>query len=125
MDRRIEQFRKSTICYGRAFKFHSKMVSLSLTINMSGSGRIDTIKLFKTTQKAYHDIGILPPKSNQNRSVINSKNWFIIFSHAQFFITSAAYLMFEANSIIEFEMVSFTCSSILASFTLCRSYFGK
>lgn len=73
------------------------------------------VKLFKLTQKTYKDIGIHPPESNENRSQINSKNWLFTFYQAQFLYSSAAYAMFEANSIIEYEMASFTCFAVVAA----------
>lgn len=80
------------------------------------AGGVGTIKLFKFTQKTYEVIGAPLPKSNQNRScIINSKKCFYLLSLAQFFISSAAYLLFEANSMIEYGMVFFTCLTVIVA----------
>lgn len=75
----------------------------------------DKIKLFKFIQKTYRQIGIDPPKSDQNRSPLNSKNCFFLIFHAECFITTAAYLCFEANSMIEYGMAFYVCVSISLS----------
>lgn len=82
---------------------------------MTDNGGGTTIQLFKFTQNTYRDIGIFPSESNRNHSAINSKNWFFIICHAEFLISSAAYLWYEANSWIDYEMASFTCTSVVIS----------
>lgn len=89
------------------------------------SGYSDRMKLFQFTQETYRDIGIFPPKPNQNRCLAILKKWFFIFCHVQYFIPSAAFLWFEANSMIEYEMASFTCTTIAASFILYLILFWK
>lgn len=75
-------------------------------------GAGDTIKLFRFIQKTYQAIGVFPPKSNQNRSPINFKDWFFIFCEVLFFISTAAHLFFEANnSMIEYGLIFFTCTT--------------
>lgn len=82
---------------------------------MTGGG---TIELFSFIQKVYQDIGIFPPKSNQSpKSHINLKNWFILFCLVQFFISTAAFL-FHANSMIEYGMVFFACTTTVLSITV-------
>lgn len=98
------------------------MVSLSLAINMAGGG---AIKLFKFTQKAYQGIGIYPPESNQSRSRINAKNYFFLVCQAQYFITTAAYLLFEANSMIEYGMTFFTCTTVITVIALYTILLGR
>lgn len=76
------------------------------------------IKLFRFVQKVYQNIGIFPLKSNQSRRrrfSINLRKWLLIFCHAQLFITSAAYLLLEANSNIEYGMTFFICSTVALS----------
>lgn len=91
-------------------------VSLSLTITMASAGR--TIKLFKFIQKSCQDIGIYPPESNRNRCPINWRNWLILFCHAEFCTLSAAHLLFETNSMIEYGIISHVCTSGLLTSTL-------
>lgn len=90
----------------------SNWVSLSLAINMAGN---DKIKFFQFIQKIYQEIGIHPRRSNQKRNAINWKKWLNLFCLAQFFITSAAYLLFDAKSMIEYGMAFFTCATVVAS----------
>lgn len=82
---------------------------------MAGTVRIG---LFKFIQKAYQEIGISPSDANQNRKFINSKKWFIPFGLVQFFISSAAYLMIKANSMIEYGMAFYSCMTVLFYFTI-------
>lgn len=96
--------------YLDAIDFNS--VSLPQTISMAGANRI---KLFKFIQKANREIGIHPSHSNQISRRINSKVWFIILCHADFFISSAANLVFEANSMIEYGIACYTCSTAVFS----------
>lgn len=74
------------------------------------------IHLFKFTQKAYQDIGIIPFQTNQKRSFVNSKNLFFLYLFAVSIASSAAYLLFEACSIIEYGMVFFTCTTVVLIF---------
>lgn len=90
----------------------SNSVSLSLILNMAGG---DRIKLFKFIQKSYQEIGIHSSHSDQNCRSINLKVWFILLCHAHFFISSAANLVFEANSMIEYGMACYTCSTTVFS----------
>lgn len=77
-----------------------------------GSGRI---KLFKFIQKSYEHNGIFPSESNENRGPINSRNTLDLFCHAQFFISSAAYLLVDANSMIEYGMTFYVCITLVTS----------
>lgn len=87
-------------------------ISFSLSIDMASRGG-GTIKLFRFIQKTYKYIGIYPPKPNDIRSPIILKNWLVLLCEAQFFISSIAFLMFEANSMIEFGMASFMSATVL------------
>lgn len=71
------------------------------------------IRLFSFLQKIYQNIGISPPQFNQNHNPFNLKNCLIPFCLTQFLITSAAYLLFEANSMIEYGRTSFTCTTLV------------
>lgn len=108
------------------FIFITDLFSLSLTLAMAaGNDGSRTIELFKFIQKTYQDIGIYRPQSDRTRIPVNSKNWFLIFSYAEFFISSAAYLLFEANSMIEYEMTSFICLTVLLCVSLCLISFWQ
>lgn len=82
---------------------------------MAGGGGDGTVELFRFIQKTYQDIGIIPPRPNENHCSFNAKKWYFLFCLAQFFISAAAYLLFEANSIIEYGMVFYTCSTTVFS----------
>lgn len=70
------------------------MFSLSATM-------AEQIKLLKLTQKMYQDMGIYPPQSNQNRRSINWRNIFMLVSFIQLLISSFAFLIDEADSIVD------------------------
>lgn len=84
------------------------MVSCTLANNMAGAGD-DKIELFKFTLKICQAIGVFPAAYNQNHSPINRKNCYFLFCLVQFFISTAAYSLFEAVSTIEHVMVFYTC----------------
>lgn len=85
----------------------------------------DKIKLFKFIRKIYHHIGISPSESNPKHSLINLKHWFIILCNAQFFLSSTAYLLFKASSMIEYGMAFFISTSIVASTAVYLIFFYK
>lgn len=72
-----------------------------------------TMELFKFLKSTYTRIGILPAESNQNTNPINWKNCFFLLCEGQFFISSVTFLLFEANSMIEYGMASFMCLTTL------------
>lgn len=75
------------------------------------------IKLFGFIKKTYENIGIFRPQLSQNNKLINFKTGLILVGEAQFFTSAVAYLLFEANSIVEYGMVFFTCTSTCLSIT--------
>lgn len=75
------------------------------TSNMASS----SIKLFQFIQKFCRTIGIYSPKPNQNRYRYSSMNWFTIFCFDQFIISTASYLLFEADSMSEYSITLFIC----------------
>lgn len=79
-----------------------------------GGGR--TIKLFKFIQKSFQGIGIYPPQLNQTHNPINPTFWLNLFCHAQFFVSSTAYLLFEADSMIEYGLVFFIDATVIGCF---------
>lgn len=77
----------------------------------------DRIKLFESTQKNFQAIGIYPTSQfNHNHSRINSKIWAFLLCLTQFFISTVAYLMFEANSMFDYGMAFFTCTATVFAF---------
>lgn len=76
---------------------------------MAGDGKIE---LFKFIRKTYQDNGIDTSESNQG-SGTNFNKWFAISGLGQLFITSAAYLLLAADSMIEYGRVFFTCATVL------------
>lgn len=89
--------------------FSFNLISSPLIINMA---RRITIKLFKITQQICRNIGIFPPESNQNRTLTRFNYWAILLSLVQLFISSAAYLMLEANSLMEYGIVFYSCTTL-------------
>lgn len=61
----------------------------------------DKLKLLQFTREVYQDMGIYPPHSIQKQHPVNWRNVFILFSLVQIFIVSLAYLIFEAESIVD------------------------
>lgn len=77
------------------------------------AGGADEIKLFTFNRNIFKNIGIPPPESDTT----NSKKWFFIFCQAQLFVLSAAFLVFEESSMIEFGLAFFTCTTVALCFT--------
>lgn len=88
------------------------LISFSLTCNVTRAFGGE-MKLFKFVQNTCQSIGILSFELNPNRSPINWKHDFFHFCEVQFFVSSAAFLLFEANSMIDYGMASFNCLTIL------------
>lgn len=76
------------------------------------------IRLFKFIQKIYQEIGIQPPKAHENRSGINTNKWFFIVGLGQLFVTSVAYLILDANSMLEYGRAFFSSITVLTSIIL-------
>lgn len=88
--------------------------SSPLAVNMAGDNKV-SIKLFGFIKKTCENIGIFRPQLSQNSKFINFKTGLLLFGETQFFISTTGYLLFEANSIVEYGMVFFTCTSIVLS----------
>lgn len=56
------------------------------------------MELCHSVRKCFENLGIVPIQSNQNSS-FNSKNLFVLMCLLQMFLSSLAYLLFEAKSI--------------------------
>lgn len=74
----------------------------------------DKIELFKFIKKTYRRIGIDPL---QKRRRTNAKNCFMIYSLAISFVSPAVYLLLEANSMFDYGITVFSCSTEALSFT--------
>lgn len=96
--------------------FNYDSISLTLSVNMAGNDV--AIKLFGFVRRTFENIGISRPPFRQNNNPINFKKWLIPVGEGQFFISTAAHLLFETNSSVEYGMVFFTCASISLSITI-------
>ena len=81
------------------------------------ASRRDKIKLFKFNLKIYQEIVVFPPQHDLNHNPNNLRKQLYLLCFAQFFISTTAYLWFQANSMTEYGLVFFTCISIALSFT--------
>lgn len=77
---------------------------------MAGGSKIE---LFKFIRKTYQDIGFLSPQSNRNGSFFNTKNWLHLFCVTISFLSTTAYLLFEAAAMTEYGVAFFVATSIL------------
>lgn len=80
-----------------------------------------SIKLFEFNQKHYRAIGIYPTQSNQKHSSFNSKNSIFLFCFIQFCISMTAFIIFEANNMLDYAIASFglvTTTIIMAIYLL-------
>ena len=59
------------------------------------------LKLLQFTQKLYEDMGVYPPKSNHFWHSINWRNASMFISLIQMLIFSLAFLIFEAETIVD------------------------
>lgn len=80
---------------------------------MAGGG--DKIELFKFIKTIFQHIGLVSSQSKPIRRSFNWKNWFFLIGNAQFFISSAAYLLLEANSLLEYGRVFCNCTLVIAA----------
>lgn len=71
------------------------------------------IKLFSINQKYFHSVGIYQRQTNQKSSLLNLRKWIIMISLILNFLSSAAYLVFEAESTLEYGK-SFHATSCFA-----------
>lgn len=77
-----------------------------------------SVQFFKLIRDLFQKMGICPCHSNQNRTY-NLRNSFILMILAQLFVASAAFLLFEANSIEEYgQSFYLTLTSLLLLFLL-------
>lgn len=93
----------------------SELISSSPTGNMAGG--VGKIELFKFIQNLYREIGICARQqfnSNYDRCLCDAKKWFIPLCLTQYLYSSIAFLLVEANLMLEYGMVFF--SSITSAF---------
>lgn len=73
----------------------------------------EKIELFKSIRKIYKFIGIFPAESNPNGSILNASNWLHLCCVSMSFLTTVAYLLFEATGMTEYGVAFFVSISIL------------
>lgn len=83
----------------------------------------DSIQLFRFIRKFCQTIGVSALQPKQNRYHVNSMNWFTLFCLNQFFISTAAFLSFEASSMVEYGMTFLYCAINLICNILCLVVF--
>lgn len=66
------------------------------------------IKVFQYVRKSYQAIGLDPIQSNPTPLVLNERVFFIAISILQMFISSTAFLIFEAGTVQEFTSSFYT-----------------
>lgn len=76
------------------------------------------IKLFLFIQQTYQDIGVHASESDESGSDINPNRRRFVVGLGQMFITSAAYLLVEANSMFEYGRAFYTFITVLLSMIL-------
>lgn len=81
-------------------------LSLLSDATMAGS-----IKLFETVRKCYHMMGIYSIQSNQIQS-FNLKTFIFSLSNTCFFLSSAGYVLFRANTLQEYGISIFIVTTI-------------
>lgn len=72
------------------------------------------IKLFDFTQKCYQKIGIYPPQSNRNHN-FNPKNLFFVCSMVHIVTLHAAFFLFEAKRLDEYDLSFYYVQLILSA----------
>lgn len=90
-------------------------LSTILAIVMAGS-----IKLFQFNKKLYEMLGVYPHQNNE-KILFNSRNLFILFCCAQFCISMAAFFIFKAKTMQEYNIsiyMSLTQFYIMINFLL-------
>lgn len=62
-------------------------------------------KLFKYYQRYNQILGFTSPKPNGNPVLLNSKNVILLISLAQYFMSTAASMLFEAQSVVDYGTI--------------------
>lgn len=108
-------FSRLSFCLVQLHRWHFRLINWLVYRSAAIMASCDKIELFKFVRKTYQDIGIFPPESNPNFNSINLKNGLFSFCLIQFLISTAAYLWFEAKSMIEYGIICYTCTTIIFS----------
>lgn len=108
-------FSRLSFCLVQLHRWHFRLINWLVYRSAAIMASCDKIELFKFVRKTYQDIGIFPPESNPNFNSINLKNGLFSFCLIQFLISTAAYLWFEAESMIEYGIICYTCTTIIFS----------
>lgn len=90
------------------------------------AGDVYRIQLFKFSQKVCRLIGVFSSEeSNRNNHDISLKSLVFIFCFMQYCISTLVHLLFHANSMIEYGMVFFLCSSTFQSTIFYLTFFWQ
>lgn len=90
-------------------RFSNQKSSITLHLNMAGR----SIKLFQFNQKYCKTIGIQLPETNRKGCKYNWINLGFFICSIEFFITSSAYLLYDANSMAEYGIVFFVLTTVI------------
>lgn len=77
-----------------------------------------SVKLFNFLQKYYRTVGIHSPQSNQIRCPFNWKNVFFVICLVKSISTTTAYLLFQAETIIDIGISIFFLACLILGLTL-------
>lgn len=73
----------------------------------------NSIKLFQFSQKYCETFGIqLPVKSNEKRCIFKAIRWILDIFLLIFWVTSLAFMVYDAKSMVEYGMTLFTMITI-------------
>lgn len=74
---------------------------------------VDSIKLFQFNQKYCELIGIKLPRSNQQHTALNCKNFIFIICSTQLAIALFGFLLTDAKSMDEYAVIFFTLTDLI------------
>lgn len=106
------------ISLGFVFEF-SFVFFIAISFDKFIAAMAGRLKLLQFTQKAYRHIGIYPSQSNRNWHSINWRSIFMLFSLIQMAVSSLAFLLFEANDIVDAGLSFFAVNSEIC----CTTYY--
>lgn len=77
-----------------------------------------SVKLFLFIQKYYQTVGIHSPQPNQIRCSFNRKNVIFVVCSVQSIVSTTAFLLFEAKSVLDLGMPVFFLACLFLALTL-------
>lgn len=83
---------------------------------------VSSNQLFQFIQKTHQAIGIHPSQSEQKQCSINLKNKIFLFVNAENTVTTIAFIVFDAKSIIDYGIAFFVMSTTI-NITIIHSLF--